>query len=246
MSRWNTHVFVPALLIVLSSAALVFAVAPADRSDTSTSEIAGRITDYMQAINQLGPFSGVILVAKDNKVVASAGYGMADFEFQVRNTPQTRFRIASVTKSITATAVMLLADEGKLSVEDPIVKYLPKCPDGWKSITIRQLLTHTSGLSDYFDLAGYDEKKRAYTGGGNFIEKLGTLPLQSAPGKDYKYTNSNYILLGYIIEAASGKPYETFLRERIFGPLHMNSGLCVFDGGGSVPVCQGTGGRQAC
>jgi D-alanyl-D-alanine carboxypeptidase len=189
---------------------------------------AHHISAYMDAINKLGPFNGAILVAKDGRIIVSQGYGMADFEFQVRNTPQTRFRIASVTKSITATAVMLLADEGKLSVEDPIAKYLPKSPDGWKAITIRELLTHTSGLSEYFDLAGYDEKKRAYTGGRDFIEKLEKLPLQSAPGKEYRYTNSNYILLGYIIEAASGKPYETFLRERIFGPLHMDNSGCDY------------------
>jgi CubicO group peptidase (beta-lactamase class C family) len=228
MSPWNVHIVVHALLTVLVSTASVSAAPPVGRSDLSTSEIAGRISGYMQAINQLGPFSGVILVAKDDKVVASEGYGMADVEFQVRNTPQTRFRIASVTKPITAAAVMLLADEGKLSMEDPIAEYLPKCPDAWKAITIRQLLTHTSGLPEYFAFTGYDEKERAYRGGGDFIEKLGRLPLQSTPGKEHRYTNSNYILLGYIIETASGKPYETFLRERIFGPLQMESSGCDF------------------
>lgn len=228
MARWKLQVFVIVALLVLAHVVPAFAVPSVEQSAASTGNIAARITDYIKAINQLGPFSGVILVTKDDKVVASAGYGMADVEFQVPNTPQTRFRIASVTKPITAAAVMLLSDEGKLSVEDPIDKYLSNCPDAWKAITIRQLLTHTSGLPDYFDLAGYDEKKLAYTGGEDFIDKLGDLPLQSSPGKDYRYTNSNYVLLGYIIDAASGEPYETFLRERILGPLHMDNSGCDY------------------
>jgi CubicO group peptidase (beta-lactamase class C family) len=180
----------------------------------------------MRAVNELGPFSGVILVAKDGQIIASEGYGMADLEFQVRNSPETRFRIASVTKPITATAILLLAEGGKLSVHDPIHKYLPDCPEAWKAITIHHLLTHTSGLPEYFDLPGYDEKKRAYAGAKDFIEKLGSAPIKFAPGKEHKYANSNYILLGFIIEAASGKTYGEFLRQRIFEPAGMANTGC--------------------
>jgi CubicO group peptidase (beta-lactamase class C family) len=224
----SKQVFVSVPLIFLASVVPGLAVADIDRSHPSDSEIAARITDYMQAVNKLGPFSGVVFAAKEGKVIALNSYGMANYELQVPNATQTRFRIASVTKPITAAAVMLLADDGKLSVEDPIAEYLTNCPAAWKAITIHQLLRHTSGLSDFFDLAGYDERKRAFSGREDFIEKLGKRPLQSPPGKEHRYANSNYIMLGYVIEAASGKSYQTFLRERIFGPLHMDNSGCDY------------------
>jgi CubicO group peptidase (beta-lactamase class C family) len=219
----------PRLLVSVTAAiALLFGTPSIAQSDLDSSDAAHRIAEYLDAINELGPFNGVILVAKKGKIVAANSYGMADFEFQIPNSPKTKFRIASVTKPITATAVMLLADDEKLSVDDPINKHLRNCPDAWKDITIHHLLTHTSGLLDISDLPGFDERRRAYVGVEDFLKQLGSAPTQFLPGKEHKYNNTNYILLGYIIEAVSGTSYEDFLRQRIFEPLKMANSGCDY------------------
>src|SRR5215203_3553562 len=108
--------------------------------------IDSRFDEYMNATTKLGRFNGYVLVALDGKTVFGKGYGMANFEEDVPATPQTKFRLASITKGFTAMAVMILHEKGKLNLQDPVCKYLSGCPESWKPITIRQLLNHTSGI----------------------------------------------------------------------------------------------------
>jgi CubicO group peptidase (beta-lactamase class C family) len=167
-----------------------------------------------------GRFSGSVLIAKDGKTLLCKGYGMANYEHDVPNTPQTIFRIASLGKQFTAMAIMQLQEQGLLSVDDTLSKYIPDYPNGDK-ITIHHLLTHTSGIpknSPNFK----QEKIKSHTLETR-IALFKDLPLDSQPGEKYNYTNSGYILLGYIIEKVSGKKYETVLKENIFAPLNMIS-----------------------
>lgn len=184
-----------------------------------------RFDEYMNRTIKLGRFNGYILVARDGKIVFGKGYGMANFEDDVPNTAQTKFRLASITKSFTAMAVMMLQEKGKLRVQDSICKYLSDCPDAWKSVTVRQLLNHTSGVADYASAPDFMRIISLHLTNDELITRFKNRPLQFAPGENFAYSNSNYILLGRIIEIVSGQPFAVFVRENIFAPLNMkNSG----------------------
>ena len=186
--------------------------------------VSAKVDEYMKAAMKHDQFSGSILVARRGMPVISKGYGMASYELSVPNTPDTAFRIASLTKQFTAMAVMQLQERGKLKVDDPLCKYIDKCPPSWSPITIRHLLTHTSGIPNYSSLPRLDEEisVRQYTR-AEFVGVFRDLPLQFTPGENYRYSNSAYYLLGLIIERVSGKNYGDFIRENIFVPLGMTS-----------------------
>ena len=161
-----------------------------------------------------------VAVVKNGKIIKKKGYGLASVEFNVPVTTETVFEIGSVSKQITAAAVMLLVEDGKINLDEKISKYLQNTPEAWENVTVRHLLTHTSGVKSYTSLGGFELSKRYKV--ADFIRELKAHPLDFEPGSNYKYTNSGYSLLGYIIESASGKSYWEFLRERIFEPLKMN------------------------
>ena len=161
-----------------------------------------------------------IAVVKNGKVIKLEGYGLGSVEFNAPVTKETVFEIGSVSKQITAAAVMLLVEDGKINLDDKISKYLPNTPETWKDVSVRNLLTHTSGVKSYTSLGGFELSKRYKV--NDFIKELSPQPLDFEPGSAYKYSNSGYSLLGYIIESASGKNYWDFLQTRIFNPLKMN------------------------
>lgn len=179
--------------------------------------------EYLRAAAERSHFSGAVLVARGGRVIVSRGYGLASVEHEVPNTPQTRFRIGSLTKQFTAMAVMMLQERGKLSVEDSICKYLPDCPEKCRPITIRHLLTHTSGIPNFtYDLNRVEQIAQS-SQLARHMEQLRGATLEFKAGERFSYSNSGYILLGHIIEKASGKPYDLFLRENIFEPLQMKN-----------------------
>jgi CubicO group peptidase (beta-lactamase class C family) len=184
---------------------------------------AAKLDEYLSAATKLGRFSGSVLVARDGKVILSKGYGLASAELEVPNTPQTKFRLGSITKQFTATAIMQLQERGKLSVQDPVCKYLSDCPKAWEEITIHHLLTHTSGIPNYTSFAEYRNKMTLPTPLPELLARFKDRPLDFKVGEKYAYSNSGYALLGHVIEQASGKKYEDFLRENIFAPLQMLS-----------------------
>ncbi len=163
-----------------------------------------------------------VLVMKDGEVLLRKGYGLADLEQGIPIEPDMVFRIGSVTKQFTAAAILLLEEEGKLSVEDDLRKHLPDFPTSGRSITIAQLLTHTSGIRSYTDMADFGKKAREDMSVDEIIALFRDEPLGFEPGEKYAYNNSGYVLLGAIIEKASGKTYEAYLREKIFEPLGMS------------------------
>ena len=179
---------------------------------------------YLQAYLETGYFMGSVLVAHAGEVLLNQGYGMANLEHGVPNTPQTKFRIGSVTKQFTAMAILKLQEQGLLDVKDSISVYLPDYPKG-ERITIHQLLNHTSGIPDFTDLPAADENQPLKVTLDKLISWFSDLPLLYTPGDRYQYTNSGYVLLTKIIELVSGQSYADYLQKQILEPTQMfNSG----------------------
>jgi CubicO group peptidase (beta-lactamase class C family) len=174
-----------------------------------------------------------VLVVHDGLPVVHRAYGMADLEASVAAMPASNFRLASMTKQFTAAAVLLLMQDGRLALEDPVRKWLPSLPEATQPVTIRHLLTHTGGLIDYEDVIPDSVTEQLHD-----ADVLRLLESQNrvyfAAGSDYRYSNSGYSLLSLIVARASGKDFATFLRERIFQPLRMQNTLAFEQGVSSV------------
>ncbi|MGO4789267.1 serine hydrolase domain-containing protein [Paenibacillus sp. 2KB_20] len=193
---------------------------------SNASRTVAKLNDYMDALANRGYFNGAVLVAEGNKILLRKGYGMANFEHDVPNTPQTKFRIGSLTKGFTAMAVLQLQEQGKLRIDDPIQIYIPDYPNG-DIITIHHLLTNTSGIPDYPSFPDYwKETMRLYATIEQTIGSFKDKPLQFPPGEGFSYTSSSYILLGFIIEKTSGISYERYISERICKPLNLVNTGC--------------------
>lgn len=180
-----------------------------------------RIDEYMNALVSVNGTGGTVLAARDGKLIYQKGYGLADREQKRPNDPALRYRIGSLTKQLTAAAVLLLQDKGKLSVTDTACKYIDNCPETWKAITIHQLLTHTGGVPNFTALPEWRTKKSEDLSTRQVVDLVRDLPLKFSPGSDFEYSNTGYVLLGLIIEKVSGKTYAEFMRESVFAPLGM-------------------------
>jgi CubicO group peptidase (beta-lactamase class C family) len=201
--------------------ALILLVSPACLAQESYEK---KIGEYLRKEMQAQQIPGVALaVVKDGKIVLARGYGLANVEHQVPVKPETIFQSGSTGKQFTATAVMMLVEEGKLSLEDKITKYFPDAPESWNNITLRHLLTHTSGMTDYppdFDL------RRDYTE-DDLLQRIKAIPLAFQPGEKWSYSNLAYVTLGILIHKVSGKFYGDFLQERVFKPLDMSTARII-------------------
>lgn len=186
---------------------------------------AGKVNDYVKAEMQRGKIPGVsIAVVRDGKVILAKGYGLSNVELNVAATPETIYQSGSVGKQFTAALVMMLADEGKLSLDDRIGKYLPEVPATWNNVTVRHLLTHTSGIANSL----YDEMdfSQSYTE-DELVEEIVALPLDFKPGAQWNYSNPGYILLGVIVHRVTGKFYGDVMREKIFEPIGMKTARII-------------------
>jgi CubicO group peptidase (beta-lactamase class C family) len=182
---------------------------------------AGRMDQIVQSYAANRKFMGTVLVARDGQVIFSKGYGFANLEWKVPNTPDTKFRLGSVTKQFTAASILLLEERGKLSVTDPVKKYMPDAPDAWDQITIRHLLTHTSGIPNFTGFEDYRKLEPFAATPAQLVARFRDKPLDFKPGEKWSYSNSGYVLLGYLIEKITGGTYEKFVTENIFSPLGM-------------------------
>ena len=181
------------------------------------------VTRMEQIIQAYVPsrFMGSVLVAQDGKVLLDKGYGFANLEWDVPNTPTTKFRLGSITKQFTAASILLLEERGKLKVEDPVKKYMPNAPAAWDKITIFHLLTHTSGIPSFTGFSDYESHETQAMTPGKLVEWFRDKPLEFEPGTKWNYSNSGYVLLGYLIEKISGQSYSDFVQQNIFTPLGM-------------------------
>jgi D-alanyl-D-alanine carboxypeptidase len=170
-----------------------------------------------------------IAVVRNGRLVKAWGYGMASLELGTAASAATVYELGSNTKQFTAAAVLMLADEGRLGLDDPVSKYFPEAPPAWSGITIRHLLTHTSGIQNHVAVPGYmdvfktDLSFRTTPGVEDLVRMFFRLPLEFQPGESWAYDNTGYYLLGLVVEKASGRSYWQFLEERVFRPLQMTA-----------------------
>jgi CubicO group peptidase (beta-lactamase class C family) len=191
---------------------------------SSDRAITDNMAAYLQACLTNRYFMGSVLVARAGTVLLSAGYGMANLEHDVPNTPQTKFRLGSITKQFTAAAILQLQERGLLAVHAPISTYLPNYPNG-NQITIHHLLNHTAGIPNFNDVDGFEETTKMNVSLDDLIARFNTKPLEFSPGERYCYTNSGYVVLTKIIETVSNRSYSDYLQHQILEPLEMvNSG----------------------
>ncbi len=186
---------------------------------------ADKIDEYIQAEMAQRKVPGLALaVVRDGEVVKVKGYGLSNVELNVAATPETIYQSGSVGKQFTATLTMILAEEGKLSLDDRITKYFTDAPPSWQNITVRHLLTHTSGLSN--GLYQKINMRQDYTE-DELIQQIAALPLDFQPGEEWSYSNTGYVTLGVLLHKAAGKFYGDLLREKIFAPLGMTTARVI-------------------
>jgi len=190
-----------------------------------TNQIDELITGYTE--NYL--FSGSVLIAEKGLIVLNKGYGFADYEREIPNTPHTQFSVGSVTKLFTCAAIRMEVDRGGLSPDDTLAKYIPDYPRG-DEITISQLLNHRSGIVDVFNDLTYEYRDDPITI-EELIDRFMYEPLEFDPGTQHDYSNSGYILLAYIIEQSSGMSYYDYIEKEFFTPLEMNDSIGNWDEG---------------
>jgi len=212
-SKVSKHLF---MLILITTLAACNAISTTPTL-TTDQEITSRLDAY---ITDAG-FTGSVLVAKNGVVLLSKGYGLADRNKKIPNTGQTKFRIASVTKQFTAMAILILQSRGKLDLQDSVCNYFSACPPAWQTITLHQLLTHTSGIPDYYSSPDWTNYQATPMAPSELIEHFKDQPLDFQPGTMWKYSNSGYEVLGKIIEQVSKTSYESFIKDNILNPLKM-------------------------
>ena len=191
---------------------------------------ADSVDDYVSARMRQLHIPGLSLaIVRDGRVTKAQGYGLANLELRAHATKDTVYEIGSNTKQFTAAAIMMLVEDGKIRLEDSIAKYFPEAPETWRDITIRHLLTHTSGIQNHvavphwLDVFKTDLAFETSPSRDELLKMFFKLPLEFQPGESWAYDNTGYYLLGIIIEKASGKSYWQFLDERIFKSLGMDA-----------------------
>ena len=207
------------LILFLAGLGALPAAGQEAKPPPSAEAITAKANEYLQAHAAINRFSGSVLVAKGEQMLFAKGISLANVEHQIPNTPETRFRLGSITKQFTAMAILILQEQGKLSVDDLASKHAPGCPEAWKDVTIHHLLTHTSGIPSFTGLPGYRAAMPLPSPAAKTLDRVREMPLEFTPGEKFNYSNSGYVLLGQIIEQVSGKSYDEFLRESIFQPL---------------------------
>ena len=185
-----------------------------------------KIDEYLNACNSVNNFYGTALVAINGRIIHQGGYGYANLELGVRNTPEMKFLIGSITKQFTATAIMQFYEKGVIDLTAPLTKYLPDYPaETGDKITIHNLLTHTSGIHNYTAIGSLMRLKSVPITLDDLLAAFDSLPLDFEPGTRYSYSNSGYVVLGAIIEKVSGMSYADYIQQNIIDPLGMaNSG----------------------
>ena len=161
------------------------------------------------------------LIAKNGKVIYRKAFGNADMELNVSMTPENVFELGSITKQFTAVAILMLQEQGKLNLDDELIKFIPDYPVKGKKITVHQLLNHTSGIKSYTDMENFQKLARTDMTPLELIDVFKNEPMDFDPGEKWNYSNSGYILLGYIIEKVTGQSYASFIENNIFKKLRM-------------------------
>lgn len=195
----------------------------AQSANVKNDQITQKLNDVMDVTFNKDGLGGVLLVARHGTIVYEKAMGKANMELNVPLSPDNVFRIGSITKQFTAVAILQLVEKGRLGLDDDITKFLPDYPTNGYHISIANLLSHTSGIKDMTEIAGLSSDiRRRQNSPADLIKLFKDQPMEFPPGTRYQYSNSNYVLLGYIIEKLSGESYEKYINEHIFAPLGMS------------------------
>lgn len=184
-------------------------------------DVVPRMEQVIQHYIDSKQFMGTVLVARDSAILLDKGYGSANLEWDIANVPSAKFRLGSVTKQFTAACILLLEERGKLKLDVPVKTYLRDAPPAWDKVTIFHLLTHTSGIPSFTDFPDYKDTQATPTTPEKLVARFREKPLEFQPGEQWKYSNSGYVLLGYLIEKVTGQNYAQFVQDNIFTPLGM-------------------------
>jgi len=200
---------------------MLFVAAPCFAQDAGHKDDVARMDEIVRSYASSQSFMGSVLVARGDQVLLSKGYGSANLEWDIPNTPTVKFRLGSITKQFTAASILLLAERSKLKLDDPVKKYLADAPAAWDKITIFHLLTHSAGIVNFTDLPDYKSIEPFAKTPAELVKLFRDKPLEFQPGEKMSYSNSGYIVLGCIIEKAAGESYVKFVQDNIFTPLGM-------------------------
>ena len=233
-------------LIAAMAAVCLPGVAATQEAAQAKAPDAARLEQIVESYVKSGQFMGTVLVSEDGHMVMDQGYGDADLEWQIPNSPEAKFRLGSMTKQFTSACILLLEERGKLNTDDLVKKYLPDAPAAWDKITIYNLLTHTSGIPNFTSFPDYHATEWKATTPAELVARFENKPLDFEPGAKFSYSNSNYVLLGYLLEKISGESYQKFLEENIFDPLEMkdsgydsNTAIILHRASGYTPGANG-------
>lgn len=225
----NERSLIRCVALPFAAAVLVSGVGLAHLSDAQQSQpISDKVDSYVAAQLREQRIPGLALaVVRDSHIVKSQGYGLASLELQGPVTPDTVFQLGSIGKQFTTTAILMLAEDGRLSLDDKITRYFPSVSPKWNAISIRHLLNHTSGLADYTDdkyiVPGGITPLHEELTDEEILRRFTTLPCDFKPGEKWSYSNTGYAILGFLIRKVSGQSYGEFLRARVFKPLGMSA-----------------------
>lgn len=186
-----------------------------------TSAQTDKLDDYLKAEIAKGRIPGLsAAVLRDGKLLTARSYGLANVEFAIPVSGDTLHQLASATKLFTGTAIMMLVEEGKLTLEDPVVKLLPALPAAWSNVSVQHLLSHTSGIPDWFEPSAGPQGSLLdlQATRDEIIKKISAKPVEFRPGEKWSYNQTGPVLLGMIVEKISGRTFEDFLDQRIFKP----------------------------
>jgi CubicO group peptidase (beta-lactamase class C family) len=201
--------------------AFVAILAALSAQEKSQTDPVPRMEQIIQSYVADHKFMGTVLVARDGKTLLDKGYGFANLEWQIPNTPTTRFRLGSITKQFTAASILLLEERGKLKIDNTVKTYMPDAPAAWDKVTIFHLLTHTSGIPSFTSFPDLATRQLQAMTPQQLVDWFRDKPLEFEPGTKWNYSNSGYVLLGYLIEKISGQSYADFVQQNIFTPLGM-------------------------
>jgi len=205
----------------VSAVVLCAATMCAQEQSAAGVDRAARMDQVVSAYTKDNGFIGSVLVVDGDTVLLNKGYGMAVAEWNIPNAPDVKFRLGSLTKQFTAALVLLLQQDGKLRIEDPVSKYLPDVPAGWAKITLANLLGHTSGIPNFTSEKDFGAWASSGHTHAEEMTRIEAKPLEFEPGSKFEYSNANYEVLGMVIEKVSGGTYESLLRARLLDPLGM-------------------------
>jgi CubicO group peptidase (beta-lactamase class C family) len=210
----------PVLVAVLAFSLIAPSTVRSQIASTVSADVSSAVSTYVRTEMQHQHIPGVaLLVSRGGKIVQTEGFGLSNVELQVPVKPETVFQSGSVGKQFTATAVMMLVEEGKVGLDDPLTKYFPDAPASWKEVTVRELLSHTAGFGDYPDKFNF---RKDWTE-AELLKLVESIPLAYPPGTKWDYSNLGYLTLGILIHRVTGEFYGDFLQQRIFHPLDMQT-----------------------